>query len=392
MILLDGTLKKLVLLTGAAVSTDWTTCYTDISTSGFTPTASDGNVATATSTDIVAAPSGSNKRKIQYISVRNRSSTAAQTVTIQLNNNGTVRYVSPDIVLQPGETLEYTDTDGFYVLADDGSRKSRPGANKASSTRTTAFYKVGTASEAAGVSYCYSKDTGFPSAWAVGTPGLGGRATDGTASGDAGCIPYVNAASGANYLSAATIASTVLQAFQIWDVLWVNSGIVVTTTTAQTINSVAFPARDLNGSTNGAGVQVGLLVTTATTNGSAVTNCTMSYTNQDGTAGKTATMASFPATAVIGSVVWFMLAAGDTGVRSIQSITLGTSLVTGSVSLIAAVLLTPIPSMVINVQALSPITGDGVRLYDGTCMLLFHWAAATTATTIMGSIGVTNRA
>lgn len=391
MILLDGTLKKLVLLTGAAVSTDWTTCYTDISTSTFTPTSSDGNVATATSTDIVAAPSGSNKRKVQYISVRNRSTTASQTVTIQLNNNGTVRYMGPDIVLQPGEVLEYTDTDGFYVLADDGSRKSRAGANKASNTVTRKFYKVGTASEAAGVGYCYSKDSGIPGAWAVGTPGLAGRATDGTNSADAGCIPYVNAASGANYLAFANIASTVLQSFDVMDVLWVNSGIVVTTTTAQTINSVAWPARDLNGSTNGAGVMVGLLVTTATTNGSAITNCTMSYTNESGTSGRTATMASFPATAVVGSVVWFRLDAGDSGVRSIQSITLGTSMVTGAVSLIAAVSLTPIPATVANIQAPSPITGDGVRLYDGTCMLLFQWAAATTATTISGSIGVTNK-
>ena len=158
--------------------------------------------------------------------------------------------------------------------------------------------------------------------WAWGTPGVNGRNTDGTNSADFGCIPIANPSTGGNYLTELQMASSVNHTHLFFDVLWVNTGIVVTTTTAQTINSVAWPARDLNGTTNGAGVQIGILVTTATTNGSAITNCTMSYTNQDGTAGHTATMASFPATAVVGSVVWFQLHAGDTGVRSIQSITL----------------------------------------------------------------------
>lgn len=217
--------------------------------------------------------------------------------------------------------------------------------------RAIPFLKVGTAAEAAGVAYCTSKDSGFPGAWSPGSPGLAGRTTDGTASADNGCIPWQNPASGSIYLTQFSMSSSVAHLHFLMDVLWVNTGIVVTTTTAQTISSVAFPSRDVNGSTNGEGVMVGILVTTATTNASAITNTTMSYTNSDGTSGRTATIASFPATAVAGTIVWFQLQAGDKGVRSIQSITLGTSYGGGAISLIAARWIASVPTQVANLGA-----------------------------------------
>jgi hypothetical protein len=121
----------------------------------------------------------------------------------------------------------------------------------------------------------------------------------------------------------------------ICDRLWHNSGIVSTTTTAQTINSVAFPARDQFGGVSGFGVQLALEVSTATTNGSPITNTTVSYTNSSSVSGRTATIASFPANAVVGTFVPFSFGAGDQGVTSIQSITLGTSYGTGVVNLVA---------------------------------------------------------
>ena len=69
------------------------------------------------------------------------------------------------------------------------------------------------------------------------------------------------------------------------DRLWHNSGITITSTAAQTINSVTFPARDENGTTNGDGVLVGVEVSTVT--GAGTPTLSMSYTNQAGTAGKT---------------------------------------------------------------------------------------------------------
>lgn len=141
----------------------------------------------------------------------------------------------------------------------------------------------------------------------------------------AGQIPYANPGAGNGYLARLSCVASAVGTLLIADRLWHNATISASTTGAQTVNSVSFPARDTNGSTNGQGILIGIEVSTATTNASAVTNTTMSYTNSAGTASRTGTIASFPATAVAGTFVPFQLAAGDIGVRSIQSLTLGTS-------------------------------------------------------------------
>jgi hypothetical protein len=243
--------------------------------------------------------------------------------------------------------------------------------------------KVGTAFEAAGVRYSFLKDTGTPGAFTVGTPGLAGRAV----SVEAGCLPFT-APVGANrkYLGALTMVSTVVGQVELVDLLWINTGTVVTTTTAQTVNSVAFPARDLTGTTDGVGVQLAILVTTATTNAGAIANTTVNYTNSAGVAGRTGTVTSFPATAVIGTVVQVQLAAGDSGVRSVQTMTLGTSYVAGAISLIAYVPAATAPLVLANVPVTLNWSDLGMpRLYTGTCLLMHALGNATTAMTITGT-------
>lgn len=391
MIVLNDPSKKLEVSTLAAVSLDFEASYADITSTTFVAGDSNGNVATATTTDVVAAPAASTQRQVKYLGFRNRG-TATQTVTVKLDISGTERYLTPDVALLPGECLYYVDGQGWFTVDAACRRKEAVRDAQGLTGQSFEYYKIGTAPEAIGAYYAWGKDTGKPGAWAPGTPGLAGRATDGTLAADAGCLPIPNPASGANYLVGHTDCRSVAGMTSLHDVLWVNSGIVVTTTTAQTVNSVAFPARDQNGSTNGEGVYVGVLVVTATTNAAAIANMTLSYTNSDGTAGRTATIASFPATAVIGTVVWFQLAAGDKGVRSIQTVTLGTSLVAGAVSLIAARKLSDVAGPIINVGGKAPIDPNtGVRLYNGTCALLIGLMSATTATTIAGSAVVAVR-
>ena len=136
-----------------------------------------------------------------------------------------------------------------------------------------------------------------------------------------------------------------------------------------------------------------MLTTTANTNAAAIANTTISYTNSDGVAGRTATLSAIagsqiPATALIGTIVWFNLAAGDKGVRSIQSITLATSLGAGSVSLIIARDIANIGTSLVNVQFTRKLSDPGVRLYNGTCMLHCILASATTATFFNGELTV----
>lgn len=397
MILLKETTETLEILTSSTASIDYSIAYVDITTSAFTPSTNEGNISTATTTTVLSAPAASTQRQIKLISVRNRSTTTAQQVTFKKDISATEYYITPTYTLSAGDTLMYTDGQGWKIFDVNGVEKIRSAEFAGYNGFTRSFYKTGTAAEAVGNYYCYAKDTGNPGAFAVGTPGLAGRTTDGTTTTDAGCIPFANPATGSNYLTKFSAATSVATHLFLRDVMWVNSGIVVTTTTAQTINSVAFPARDVNGSTNGEGVYIGLLVTTATTNAALNSTMTVSYTNSDGTAGRTATVGtgidSFPATAVIGTFVHFKLQAGDRGVRSIQSITLAVSLTAGAVSLIAYRDIDSQPMILANVGTPSgvPIQNPGIRLYNGSCLIPFSLASATTLNVITGTISVMER-
>lgn len=164
------------------------------------------------------------------------------------------------------------------------------------------------------------------------------------------------------------------------DRLWHNSGIVVTTTTAQTITPVAIPSRDDNGLTDGLCVQAALEVSAATTNASAITNTTISYTNSDNVSGRTGSIASFPATAVAGTFVPFTLQAGDKGVRSVQSITLGTSYVTGTIHLVLYRKLSGIGAPAANVTyAQGPLELGLPVVFDNSVPFLVYPLVGTAA-------------
>lgn len=245
--------------------------------------------------------------------------------------------------------------------------------------------KAGFTGEAAGQLHSPFYLAGRPGAATAPSPGLAGAALTSYA----GQIPFPAAVGGENiYLSRLEFAQAANIGGVIFcDRLWHNSGIVVTTTTAQTVNSVAWPARDDAESTDGQGILVGLEVSTATTNASAVTNTTMSYTNDAGTAGRTATIPSFPATAVAGTFVPFLLAAGDTGVRSIQSITLGTSYGAGAVHLVAYRRIVAIGTPLANVVAAGDAITMGMpRLFDASVPSLLLHLVGTAAGVLSGSI------
>lgn len=251
---------------------------------------------------------------------------------------------------------------------------------------TSHFVKVGATMEAAGVMHSLAYSTGSPGAIATPAPGIAGAALT-TLSGS---LPWSNPASGNTYLARLTANATGSGTLILVDRLWHNSGIAVTTTTAQTVNSAAWPARDRNGTTNGDDILIGIEVSTATTNGAAVTNTTMSYTDSAGTAGNTATITSFPQTAVAGSFVPFQLAAGDVGVRSIQSVTLGTSYGGGAIHLVAYRVLSRVDVAVANIgNAVDALTGGFPRLYDNTVPMLLWLPTATTAVTVLGEFIVT---
>lgn len=182
-------------------------------------------------------------------------------------------------------------------------------------------------------------------------------------------------------------AATRSGALKLADRLWHNSGITVTTTTGQTINSAAWPARDRDGSTNGENVLVGIEVSTVLGTAAPVTNCTLTYTNQSGTGSRTATMASIPTAAVAGTFIPFELQAGDTGIRSIQTLTLGTSLVSGTIHLVAYRQLAIVHHPLANTgNGVDAISGGFVRCYDNTVPFLLWLPDAVTAINLFGQM------
>lgn len=383
--IISGTTETLEVITSAAGSIDYTVSYVDYTSSAATPGDAAGNITTATTTTFVSAPGASTQRQLKRSNFHNSSTTTSNTLTIQKDVSGT-NYIMYLVTLAPGETITVDAEGARYVYDSDGIVKAA--GDTVIDGRTVSFLKVGATSEAAGLFQWQAKDTGMPGAWVPGTPGVNGDAISCNTTADAtiGGAPYLPDPSVGNYyLTAFSGSSSVAGMPAMWDLIWYNTGLVVTTTTAQTVTLPTLPSRDQNGSTQGDGWQAGVLVTTATTNASAITNMTLSYTNSDGTAGRTATMSSFPATAVAGAMVPFLLQAGDRGIQNIASITLGTSLVTGAVSLILFRPLVFVPSPVANVGGTMSVVNaapGGVKLWNGTCLEVGYLASATTATTL----------
>jgi hypothetical protein len=388
--ILDATTKSLEVVTTTTSAIDYNANFMDHTTSGGTGASSEGQITTATTTTVVTAPAASTQRQVKQMSLRNVG-TGVNAVTVQKDVSGVKRALFK-ATLYPGESLLYIESAGFLVFDVAGRLKQTTQASEGLSGIPVSFMKVGTAAEAAGVTYCFAKDAGLPGAWSPGAPGINGRATDGASAGDSGCITFPDPPAGNPSLTGLTATAGVAGSLALIDILWVNTGISVTTLTAQAIAAVTAAARDSAGTSNGEQVLMGLLVTAATTNAGAVTNITATYTDSDGNTGNTATMPSFPATAVVGTLVPFSLAAGDRGVRVPESITIGTSLVTGSVSLILYRVIQAVgtPTAAIgNTARMDPNTG--VRVYPRLTGAMVSVPSAVTAQTIQGVITFASR-
>lgn len=393
MIVLNPTTHSLELVTENVTSIDYSVSWVDHTSTGVTPSRSVGSISSATTSSLVSAPGAGVTRQIRGVSLLNTSSGSASTVKVQVDDSST-ETVMTKVNLQPGDALNYSDGPGWYTTDAMGKHREQqldsienPGVGYMSP-----FYKPGATMTAAGVLHCSSLVSGMPGSWSPGTPGLGGRVVDGLTSADSGSI-YVRPSGSFPYayLRGFTASASVNAGVFLCDFLWVNSGVVTTTTTAQTIQSPAWPARDLYGTTAGDGVEIGILVTTTLANG-AVTNTTMNYTGSDGTTNLTATITSVNANSVAGTLFPFQLAAGSEGVRGVQSVTLGTTYgATGAISLVAFRRLALVSCPFTHVSDHAPITDDGIRLWPGTSLHTVILPTASTATTIQGNIFIVEK-
>jgi len=117
MLLLTSTSDKVQVITGSAgtikVRADWVDNVSGTITPGRTNTAS---IATATTTDVVAAPASSTQRNVKSLSVRNTDASVSNLITIQHTDGTTTEELWKGTLLS-GEAVIFDQT-GVFTLYD----------------------------------------------------------------------------------------------------------------------------------------------------------------------------------------------------------------------------------------------------------------------------------
>ena len=185
--------------------------------------------------------------------------------------------------------------------------------------------------------------------------------------------------------AAATTAPCVLMLVDLLGFYPVTS---VTTTGAQTLNNTVTLPRY----TDGAGVQA--FITPSTVMGAATPSISIGYTNSASTVGR-ATPATLPignTAAPVTQIVYsgtgagkfgpfIPLQAGDAGIKSVQSISLSASYVSGVLNLVLCRPLLTLPITTLGVTAERDLINQlnsGPRVYDGACLAWLMLAGAAT--------------
>lgn len=109
-IVLNGTTKSIeALLSGsvAANQPEFSAHYADVTSTAFTESENDGVLNNTTAVSLVAAPAASTRRIVKEIVIYN-ADTAAVTVTIRINNNGSYRRIQT-VTLAAGESWKMSN-------------------------------------------------------------------------------------------------------------------------------------------------------------------------------------------------------------------------------------------------------------------------------------------
>jgi hypothetical protein len=248
-----------------------------------------------------------------------------------------------------------------------------------------AFLKASATAEGAGTFHSLFLVAGQPGAGATPpayTAGSGYTCTNSTT----GSLPFTDPGGGSQtelfkVAAAGATAGTLI----LYDRLWTCSGL--TTAAATTLNITTpgtIPSRDADGAALGPGVELWGEVYTAP--GATGATWTVSYTDQGGTAGNTASY-THPANAeAVGQMFPFTLAAGDTGVRAVASFTTSISSGTaGSIGLTLLRRLATLPLASPNLAQVLDMAAIGMpRIYDSSCLALMVMCSATNTGIITG--------
>ena len=214
--------------------------------------------------------------------------------------------------------------------------------------------------------------------------GSGGNTYTQTA-GTAG-YPKWSAGSGTNtYVGRWGSAFATAGTIHLYDMYWACSGLSGALNTAQSI--VGFSGMPTRNS-NGIGAEIWIGCSSAI--GATAHNVTVQYTNQAGTSGRntvsTAGIVSMPAN----RMYQVSLQSGDTGVQSIQSLTLSASSGTaGNLWIMVMSRVASISAPVANISNVSDFASLGLpKIYDESCLMFVHQATTTSSGIVMGQLDI----
>ena len=192
-------------------------------------------------------------------------------------------------------------------------------------------------------------------------------------------------------------ATSVPSVLQLVDVLGYYPITTVTTTTAQTLNNAVTLPR------YAAGAGVRAYIVARATCGAGTPTIQINYTNEKGVSGRVVPVTlTAVTTAAAGHIIhsdptanhygcFIPLANGDSGIKSIQTITLSATMTSGSIALVLCKPLTSLPITVLGVQSERNLLNQLPslpRIYDGANLnfLLFTGAAYAAGGSLSGYV------
>lgn len=223
---------------------------------------------------------------------------------------------------------------------------------------------------------------GNPGASTATTIGVNGEAVTPALGSVGGRILRNNPGAGNAHLARLAAQANFTGTLWLIDRLWQNSGLVVTSNTAQAITPATLPSRDGAGGTNGANVMAA--IEWSATGGAGTPTVTLTYTDQDGNTGATGTFTGV-ASPPVGTFEIFTLAAGDTGIRAPTSFIQSATRTSGTMHLVLFRVIAQLEITTANVgNAIDVLTSGMPRIYNDSVLQLVWFPTSTTATTIVG--------
>ncbi len=195
----------------------------------------------------------------------------------------------------------------------------------------------------------------------------------------AGAIPFVNGAGAAkSYLARLEAAGATAGTLIIYDRLAETGSLPINANGTTALTAAALTRPDALGG------DVELWLEWITPSSNHAGSIGMTYTNQAGTAGRLVAATALQAVSVAGQMQPMLLASGDTGVRSVQDVTIsGTTFTSGAYQLVLLRRVAEMPMPLANAaQDRDPFALGLPEIYNDACLMMMV-LASTTATGVI---------